>query len=91
MGGFELYTRKVVQGSLKCASYWQSVLRFGLPWIVGYRIIHYTVFRIYGGNASKYFSYPWSYVLRVDFVALLIVSTVWWGFMRQIASWKPKD
>jgi hypothetical protein len=82
---------KVIQGSLNCGSYWQAVLRFGLPWAFLSRLISYGFFRIHHDHdGSKYLPYPWPYVLMEDLAIMLIVSALWWGFVREIASWKRK-
>jgi len=85
---FAQFTNKVIQGSLKCASYWQSMLRFGLPWTITYRGIHYLMFRLAGGDSLGH--YPWLFFLPLDIFVMFVMSTVWWGFMREIVSWKRK-
>lgn len=75
--------------SLKCAKYWQSVLRYGLPFIVLYRGTSYLVFRIAAHNGGL--RYPWSLELILEDVGLaLLVSFFWWVFMRELASVKRK-
>ena len=75
--------------SLKCANYWQSVLRFGLPFIVLYRGIDYLLFRVTAGNIGL--RYHWPLALIMDVPVMLFVSTLWWGLMREIAAWKQKN
>lgn len=75
--------------SLKCAKYWQSVLRFGLPFIVLYRGSSYLVFRIAARNSGL--RYPWSLErILTDVTLALLVSFFWWFFMRELASAKRK-
>ena len=69
--------------------YWQSVLRYGLPFIVLYRGTSYLAFRIAARNAGL--RYPWSLERILTDVALaLLVSFFWWAFMRELASAKRK-
>jgi hypothetical protein len=51
---FELFTKKVIQGSLKCASNWQSVLHFGLPMVVIFRGTDYLMFRELSRSPADY-------------------------------------
>ncbi len=85
----EPFTSKLTRGSLKCANYWQSVLRFGLPFIVLYRGLDYLVFRIASGNMGL--RYDWRFALAMDAPVMLVVSALWWWLMREIASWKYKN
>jgi hypothetical protein len=75
--------------SLKCASFWQSVLRFGLPCIILYRGIDYASFRMITGKAGLL--YPWHVAAIMDVPLMFLVSAIWWGLMRQIAAWKQKN
>jgi hypothetical protein len=70
--------------SRKCGRYWQAVLWFGLPFTILYRGIDYTIFRITTANAGL--SYPWRGTAVKDVALLFLVSTIWWGLMRQIAA-----
>lgn len=85
----ELFTRKLVQGSLRCANYWQSVLRFGLPWVILYRGMDYAGFRITTGNTGL--PYPWRVAAITDIPVMFLVSTLWWALMREIAAWQRKN
>jgi hypothetical protein len=77
------------QMSLRCLSYWQSVLRFGLPFIILYRGTDYASFRIISGNVGL--RYPWRLAAAMDIPVMLLASAIWWGLMRQIAAWKRKN
>jgi len=78
------------QISLRCSSYWQSVLRFGLPATVLYRGIDYAAFRIITGKPRLL--YPsWRAVAIMDISLMLLLSAIWWGLMRQIAASKRKN
>lgn len=87
----EPYTTKLAQSSycLKCASYWQSVLRFGLPFIILYRAIDYVSFRVIAGRSVP--RYPWRISLLIDLGTMLFVALLWWLLMREIAAWKRKS
>jgi hypothetical protein len=83
--------KKLAQSSyhLKCANYWQSVLRFGLPFVLLYRGIDYAVFRLTAkGTALRY---PWRFDFATDLLVMFIVATLWWLLMREIAAWKVKN
>ena len=75
--------------SAKCSSYWQSVLRFGLPCIVLYRGIDYLAFRATTGTMGP--SYPWRITLPSDLALVFMMATIWWALMRQLAAWKHKN
>jgi hypothetical protein len=83
------FTGRLGQGSLKCAHYWQSVLRVGLPFIILYRGVNYAVFWAVVGTGG--WSYPWRAAVAVDIPLVFLVSTLWWVFMREIAAWKRKN
>ena len=83
------FMQKLADGSLKCANYWQSVLRFGLPWMVLYDVIDYRGFRLSTGNVGL--RYHWRITIVAGVPVMFIVSTIWWALMREIASWKQKN
>ncbi len=85
----ERHNLSLEQLSLKYASYWQSVLRFGLPFTILYVVVNYAVFRAAIGNVGL--PYPWRSVAIPDVAYMFLASTVWWGLMRQIANWKRKN
>jgi hypothetical protein len=75
--------------SVKCTTYWQSVLRFGLPSTILYFGVDYAGFRITAGNAGLH--YPWRSVAISDVAYLFILSTLWWALMRHLATLKRKS
>ena len=87
----ELVTRKLAKSSypLKCSNYWQSVLRFGLPFVVLYRGVDYAAFRITA--KSTVLRYPWRADLVIDLGVMFVVAALWWLIMREIAAWKQKS
>jgi hypothetical protein len=87
----EPFTRKLAESSvcLKCANYWQSVFRFGLPFILIYRGIEYAAFRMTAGKMRLPF--PWRFELPMDILVMFVASTLWWLLMREIAAWRRKN
>ncbi len=83
------FTRRLAEGSLKCAKYWQSVLRFGLPFIVLFHSIDYFIFRITAGKVGL--RYPWRFAVIMSIPVMFVASTLWWALMREIAAWKRKN
>ena len=79
------FTLSLQQISLKCTSFWKSVLRFGLPFVVLYRGIDYLIFRITTGEVGL--RYPWRAMVTINVLLMLLVSAIWWGLMRQVAAW----
>ncbi len=71
----EPFSIKLAESSacLKCANYRQSVLRFGLPFIVLYHGLDYLVFRITTGNAGL--RYPWRFAVIMSVPVMFIAST----------------
>jgi hypothetical protein len=76
-------SKKLILESSRWTNYWQSVLRFGLPFIVLYRGTDYLIFRIAKGNAGL--PYSWWPVLMMDVPVLFVVSGLWWFYWREIA------
>jgi hypothetical protein len=72
----------------RCASYWQSVLRFGLPFVVLFQGIDYLISRVTG---KPWMWGPWWLMIAMSAVAMFVASAVWWAFMREIAIWKRKN
>ncbi len=85
----ERHTWNLDQLSRKCASYWQSVLRFGLPFIILYRGTNYVAFRITAGDVGL--PYPWRSVAIPDVAYMFLASTIWWALMRWLVTMKQKD
>jgi len=87
----EPFTRRLADSSfcVKCASYWQSVLRFGLPWAVAYGGIDYAVFRLSAHNIGL--RYPWRLTAIADISVMFVVAAMWWLLMREIAAWRRKS
>jgi hypothetical protein len=75
--------------SIKCANYWQSVLLFGVPFTVLNNSTDYLIFRLTAGKAAVH--YPWRVHLLGDVALMFLASTIWWGLMRQLVSWKQKS
>ncbi len=83
------YIWNLDQLSLKCANYWQSVLRFGLPLVILYRGTDYALFRMTAGAVGV--RYPWRVAVVTDIPLLFLVSTLWWWLMREMVSLKRKN
>jgi hypothetical protein len=76
----------VIHWCLRGANYWQAVICFGLPIVVIFRLFNYLMFSaLHAGHGGRY---PALSILKVDVPAVFILSTVWWAFMRFIASRK---
>jgi hypothetical protein len=73
--------------SRKCSSYWQSLVRFGLPVAVLYGVAEYASFSF---TRTAGMRYPWRVELASDVALMLVASAIWWGLMRQLRSWKRK-
>ena len=71
---------KILEFYIKTTSFWQALLRVGLPIIAMYRATHYLMFRLEKGNLRLH--YPWCFALTVDVIAILALSTLWWSLMR---------
>jgi hypothetical protein len=85
----ERFTWSLTELCSKCSNYWQSVVRFGLPFAVLYGGINYAAFRMSVGNAGLRF--PWRVETMMDAAVMFLASTIWWGLMRQLAGWKRKN
>jgi hypothetical protein len=80
--------RNLDQTRPRYANYWQTVLRFGLPFVALYQGLDYVIFRIVLGDPMV--RYPWPVKVAADVPFMFLVSTIWWLLMRQIATWKRK-
>jgi hypothetical protein len=85
MSGLNSYLDKM---SPKFVNYWQSVLWFGLPFIILYQGVDYAIFRITVDNAPV--RYPWWIKVGTDVPYMFLVSTLWWAFMRRVATLKTR-
>jgi hypothetical protein len=74
--------------SMKCSSYWRSVLFFGLPLTIVYRGIDYLIFWFPTQNSPL--AYPWRATLKWDIFLVFVASFIWWALMRQLVAWKEK-
>jgi hypothetical protein len=81
--------RRIISGALQCSSYTQSVLRFGLPWILLYRGADYLIFRLSSHTAEL--KYPWRFTLALDIPVVFFVSAIWWILTREMAALKKKQ
>jgi hypothetical protein len=63
-------------------TYWQALFRFGLPFILLFRVSNYFAYRLRGANRAPY---PWILSLVHDMCMLAVVSALWWGFKREMA------
>ncbi|HXU19462.1 MAG TPA: hypothetical protein VN788_02650 [Verrucomicrobiae bacterium] len=70
----------------KYSSFWQSLLRFGLPFILIYYLVNYIIFRVTLKNTGL--QYPWKSAVIPDVFFMFLVSAVWWIVMRQFAGRK---
>lgn len=86
----EPFTKKLAESSacLKCANYWQSVVRVGLPFIIFFQGIDYVVSRITGKTAL---THPWWLTAIMSILAMFTVSTLWWVLMREVAASRQKN
>lgn len=86
----EPLTRRLGEGSLKCTSYWQAVLRFGLPVVILYKIIDYVVFQL--TTSGVRIRYPWRLETGLlDLGLVFLLSALWWWLMREIGAWQRKN
>jgi len=85
----EPFTEKLARASLKCATFWQSVLRFGLPLVLLSRLEDYVGFRISAGRTGL--SYPWGFHVMLDLAVMFFVSALWWWLMRELIALKRKN
>lgn len=85
----EPFTQKLAESAicLKCANYWQSLLRFGVPFFILYNLVDYIWFRFTTEGAL---GYPWDFQIAVAAFAALVASTIWWLIMREIAALRRK-
>ena len=66
----------------KTTSYWQAVIRAGVPIIFLYRVIHYAIFLIEGGSSAGIHC-PWKFAMVVDPITIFVLSTLWWSLCVQ--------
>lgn len=76
---------------LKCTSYWQSILRVGIPFILTVRGINYVEFRMAARHSGARYPYPFPSEFIIDICIALFVSAVFCWMMRKLAAFKRKD
>lgn len=87
------FAGKLGQYWLKCASYWQAILRIGIPLILIVRGINYVEFRMavrHSGARSPYFLSFWSEFI-IDISIALVVSAVFCWMVRKFAALRQKN
>jgi hypothetical protein len=74
----------MTEANYKQPKYWQSVLRFGIPWIIVYRGIDYLCFRI--ANRNSGIRYDWWLLIIIDIPLIFVAPALWRLFTRVGAS-----
>lgn len=72
----------------KNITFTQSIIRFGIPWVIFYHGISYILFRL--GVDDSGLHYPWWFLLSIDIPVTLLVSAICWLLMRQLADRKRR-
>src|ERR1700733_2199329 len=80
---------KLSAHSAKCVKYWQSLIRFGFPFIILYGGIDYGTFRLTAGKAGL--PYDWRTALIFDVPVMFIVAALWCGITREVVAAKRKS
>jgi hypothetical protein len=81
----ELQKSKIILKVRGKLTFWQALLRFGLPVIFLYRLTHYLFSRARGGE-----HYPWLFYLSIDIMVVFGMSGLWWDFWRRIGAPRAK-
>jgi hypothetical protein len=86
-----LFTKRLAESrvAFKFEKYWQSVLRFGLPFVILSYGSDYVTFRLTVGTSGR--RYDWGFTIVMGVISMFVVSTIWWLLMREIAAWKRKN
>lgn len=85
------FAGKFGQYWLKCASYWQSILRVGIPFILIVRGINYVEFRMAAQNSGAKYPYFFPGELIADVCIVLFVSAVFSWILRRLATPKKNN
>jgi hypothetical protein len=80
---------KLAGGSPRGPSLWQSVLRFGLPFILLFHVIGYAISRM-NRDRSTWLLHPWWLEIIGDVFLLFFVSAFWRRIVRESGTWKDK-
>ncbi len=86
-----LFTKKLAAGRFvfRFEKFWQSVLWFGLPFVILYHGSNYLAFRV--ATSRHPAAYPWARAITSAVLTMFAVSIIWWLLMREIAAWKRKN
>ena len=76
---------------LRCTSYWQSILRVGIPLIFVVRGINYVQFRMAARKSGAKYPYSFPSELIVDVCIVLFVSAVFCWLARKLAALKQNN
>lgn len=76
---------------LKCTSYWQAVIRIGIPFTLMVRGINYVQFRMSVRSSGAKYPYPFPSEFIVDICVILFVSAVFWWLTRRLATLRKNN
>ena len=85
------FAGKLGQWMLRCTSYWQSILRVGIPLIFVVRGINYVQFRMAARKSGAKYPYSFPSELIVDVCIVLFVSAVFCWLARKLAALKQNN
>jgi hypothetical protein len=80
------FAGKLGQWMLRCTSYWQSILRIGIPFIFVVRGINYVQFQMASRKSGAKYPYPFPSELIVDVCIVLFVSAVFCWLIRKLSA-----
>lgn len=76
---------------LKCTSYWQSILRIGIPFTLAVHGIAYLEFRTEARNFGAKYPYFFPGEFIADVCIVLFVSAVFWWLTRRLVELKENN
>lgn len=85
------FAGKLGQWMLKCTSYWQSILRIGIPFTLAVHGIAYLEFRTEARNFGAKYPYFFPGEFIADVCIVLFVSAVFWWLTRRLVQLKENN
>ena len=85
------FAGKLGQYWLKCTSYWQAIIRIGIPCTLLVHAIAYVEFRMAARHSGARYPYPFASEFIVDICIVLFVSAVSCWMARKFAALRQKN
>lgn len=81
-GRFERWAGSLIRWLVEGRSYWKAVIRFGLPFVIAYRVFSLPPLLASLKEDRLGFSKLLFHEVKIDIVNLVLLSTAWWILLQ---------